>query len=257
MNVLLVEDNLEQVSSLVRHIQECLGEKTVILGPYDQFSDVLPYVSRRDIKLALVDIQLHNDRYAGIHIAEMLQQLSAIPILFISGITDREIVEKAEKVRCSDFLQKPYDKSGFERALRRVIGNQEDQRSGAVKVAFYPRSRDKYWIKTDRSEYQAVFMNDILCVEALDHYCRIYVSDLEAPLVTKASLKRDILEGGLMQHPHFFQLSRSVVINVNQVERVIGNFLFIKGLKLIGNRKLTIPKEKRKEVFQTLGITGS
>ncbi|MEL7003858.1 MAG: LytTR family DNA-binding domain-containing protein, partial [Bacteroidota bacterium] len=120
----------------------------------------------------------------------------------------------------------------------------------------YPIFIAQSWIKTDRSEYHVVAIKDILCVEALDHYCRIYINNKKAPLITKASLKRDILEGGLMQHLHFFQLSRSLVININQVERVQGHSLIISGLQLMGNRRLIIPREKRKEVFQILGIIG-
>jgi len=255
MKVLLIEDNPEQVARLVKHIRECLGQDTEILGPYDQFADVIPLLAEKQIELAFVDIQLHSDLFAGIHIAEMLQQLEEIPILFVSGITDHEVVQKAEKVRHSDFLQKPYDRPGFERAISRVLRNQQNGRNGTIRIAFNARARDKYWIKTDRSEYRAVSPNQILCVEAWDHYCKIHVSGFEAPLLPLARLKEDIFEGGLNQHHQFLQLRRNVVVNMDHVEKVSGNVLSIQGLKGVESRNLTIPKDKRKEVFNLLGIT--
>ncbi|MDN5214713.1 response regulator transcription factor [Fulvivirgaceae bacterium BMA12] len=253
MKVLVVEDDANQAARLVRHIKRLLGDDILIAGPYEDFKKVLPHIKQKDISFALIDIQLHDNVYAGINVAEMIQEFLSIPILFISGITDAKVLEKADQVNYSDFLQKPYDFPSLERAISRILNNKYRRRN-TVKIAFQPRGRDKYWIKTDRSEYHCVSQQDILCIEAMDHYCRIYVDGHAQPLMVKASLKGDIMEYGLATNSHFFRLSRSLVINLEKVEKVEGNVVHIRGLQLTRNRNVVIPKDKRKVVFQALGI---
>ena len=253
MNILLVEDEKEQVDILLRHIHTRLGRDVRIMGPYDEFSSVLPHVERKDISLAIIDINLHGDPYAGIHIGEMIQRLLQVAILFVSGITDEQTVERAKEVSNSNFLQKPYDEASVNRAIERVT-KPSNGLSDEVKVTFRPRGRDRYWVKTDRSTYHGVDQHDILCVEAYDHYCKIHINGFSSPLITKASLKRDIWEGGLRTYQHFFLLNRSIIINLGHVKRVEGNVLHIEGVRLEKNAKLTVPKEKRDALYFALGL---
>lgn len=258
MKVLLVEDDLTQVDEVKDKIMQVLGPKTHICGPYDDFQQVLPHIEKKDVDLALIDIQLRDDRYAGIHIAEMVQRFLSIPVIFISGITDKVIVQKADNVKSSDFLQKPFDLESLERALGRAQDKTVTPFSGDFKVTFRPRGKDKYWIKTDRSTHVAANPGDIICVEAMDQYCRFYILN-EKPLTAKVNLKAEVLDNGLSSYGHFFSLNRSLVVNKNYVDRVLGNQLKLKGLqpvdlKRLEQKLLTIPKDKRREIFAQLGI---
>lgn len=253
MKVLLVEDDASQARKISDKIKTTLAGDVSILGPFDDFKEALPCIKKREPEIALIDIQLYEDRYAGIHIAETIQAFNPVPVLFISGIVDHEIVDKAKGIPSSDFLEKPFDQNSFERALQRVTGGLRPVSSQEMKIAFKSRGQDRYWVKTERSTFVGLNPKDIILIEAMDHYCRIHVVG-NTPVITKANLKSDILENGLAGFPQFIQLNRSIIINTNFVLKVDGNLLTVDHLPNLDKRLLTIPKEKKKEIFYALGI---
>lgn len=253
MNVLLVEDDLDQATKVANRVQRHLGKDTNVLGPYSEFSSVLTIVKEQKFHLALIDIQLKNDLYAGINIAETIQQFHPVPILFISGVTEKEVVERADQVHSSDFLQKPYDEQSFFRALDYTLQRVDLSRSGSLKRVFRPRNKDRYWIKSDRSVYEKVDPRHIVCVEALDHHCRFYIRN-EKPIITSAKLKQEVFENGLGPLGSFYLLNRSTIINLDEVDRIEGNQVIMKELKPLNKKSLLVPKERRKELFDQLGI---
>ena len=230
-----------------------MGDETSIIGPFSNFGDVLTSVRSDQFELALIDIQLRNDMYAGVHIAEAIQEFHPVPILFISGITEREIVEQADRVKSSDFLQKPYDDDSFLRALQFAIQRVPMSRTGSFKRVFRARNKDRYWIKSDRSVYEKVDPRHIVCVEALDHHCRFYIRN-QAPIVTSAKLRQEVFENGLASYGSFYLLNRSTIINLDEVDRIEGNQVIMKELKPLNNKSLLVPKERRKDLFESLGI---
>lgn len=253
MNVLVVEDDRKQSDKLIRDLRKVLGDSISIFGPYDRFEDVLPYAKQGGISLALVDIQLHDDLYAGINIARMLQTFLSVPILFVSGITDKSLINEAESIANSDFIAKPYDLESLERAIGHVLALFE-KRSNHLKIAFQPRGKDKYWIKVDKSKFYLVKKQDILFVRSSDHYCKIYVAGLKSPLTIKAKIQEEIMDYGLANDKTFYKLRREVIVNLDKVEKVEGLTIHIKGLDLSGSDRIIIPKEKKKIVYEALDI---
>lgn len=253
MNVLLVEDDKEQAAKVVERARKFLGDDVNILGPFSEFGAVLSTVKEQKFQLALIDIQLDNDLYAGIHIAETIQQFHPVPILFISGVTEKEIIGKADQVHSADFLQKPYDDQSFNRAMEYMVQKVELRQSGEMKRVFRPRNKDRYWIKSDRSVYEKVDPRHIVCVEALDHHCRFYIRN-QSPIVTSAKLKQEVFENGLAPLGSFYLLNRSTIINLDEVDRIEGNQVIMKELKPLNNKALLVPKDRRKELFGYLGI---
>ena len=151
------------------------------------------------------------------------------------------------------FLQKPYDEQSFFRALDYTIQRVDLSRSGSIKRVFRPRNKDRYWIKSDRSVYEKVDPKHIVCVEALDHHCRFYIRN-EKPIITSAKLKQEVFENGLGPLGSFYLLNRSTIINLDEVDRIEGNQVIMKELKPLNKKSLLVPKERRKELFDQLGI---
>jgi len=260
VNILLVEDDTHEAEALQSKVIKYLESDITILGPYDSFESVLPHVKNEEINLALIDIQLFQDQFAGIHIARLIQEFLSVPILFISGITDSNVIQKADElVRC-DFLQKPYDDEGLKRALKRALSRLKSrpQNTDSIKIAYQPRLADIIWIKANHSTHVSVKWQSILCVEALDQYCRFYLTD-QTPITTKANLKSHVLEECLGNYGEFCLLNRSMVVNRMFVDKVVGNEIILKGLRskdeqLLRRKLMTIPKERKQEIFAFLGI---
>ncbi len=253
MNVLLVEDNIVQANEIIKKIKVILDNDVEISGPFSDLNKILPHIQSGSANLALIDIQLNKDLYAGISIAETIQSFSSIPIIFMSEITNREVIERTDGIKYCDFLKKPFDDDSLGRAVLRAIKAFKFQNNNNLRVAFKPLQKDKYWIKSDRAVYSAVDPEDIICVEALDHHCRFYVKGM-SPITTKAKLRSEVFENGLSNYNIFFQLSRSIVLNLHHIDRIDGNEIIIKEFKLMNKKALTISKQNKKLLFDALGI---
>ncbi|UII76457.1 LytTR family transcriptional regulator [Flagellimonas sp. HMM57] len=77
-------------------------------------------------------------------------------------------------------------------------------------------------------------LSEILCLESDRNYITVYLSD-------KKHLIRQTLQAALEVLPkQFYRINRSVVVNINKVDRIVGNSVHIKGLNkfrpLISNR---------------------
>jgi len=111
----------------------------------------------------------------------------------------------------------------------------------------------RYWIKSNRSVYKSVDPKQIVCVEALDHYCRFYVRN-QSPIIASAKLKSEVYERDLSKLGTFFLLNRSTIINLDAVDQVDGNRVMIHNFKPLNKRELVVSKGRRKELFDALGI---
>jgi two-component system, response regulator PdtaR len=71
--------------------------------------------------LALVDIQL-NGPLDGTELACLLRDRLAIPAIFVSGVVDREILQRAKAARPLGFIAKPFSPSQVFNAIERALG---------------------------------------------------------------------------------------------------------------------------------------
>jgi len=108
-------------------------------------------------------------------------------------------------------------------------------------------SIQKLWIPVGRSIYESAYLEEILFVEAQNHYVMINLGTAKQYRV-KSSLSK-FFEKNLEEHQIFRKISRSYVVNLKRIERVENNFLIMEG-----NHKIPIPRERREEVLREVGV---
>ena len=249
MNVLLIEEDFEQAEQVMLKARHQPELDLKVIGPFSEVGKALTYLQNKAFQIALIDL----DTYAGTHIADMIMKLHPVPMLFVSHRSDKELVNKVDQIPCSSFLQKPYNEQSFSSALYHTI--QRSTKGLTVSMRHLTGQADSawIWIKCDRSMYQKVNPQEIVCVEALDHYCRFHFRE-RPPITIKARLKCEIYERDLSHYDSFYLLNRSTIINLNAVDQVEGNRLILQDFKPLNNNKLIVPKERRAELFEHLGI---
>ena len=72
--------------------------------------------------LALVDIRL-NGPVDGAELARMLRDRLAIPAIFVSGLVDRETLQRATAARPLGFIVKPFSPSQVFNAIERALSH--------------------------------------------------------------------------------------------------------------------------------------
>lgn len=131
MNVLYVEDDHEQATSLQKTLQIMCSN--VYIALYSE--KALEILENESIDILLLDINLGGSN--GIDIAKKVRiRHSKMPIVIISGCTEtNELLEAACRLNLIDFLQKPYDLKQLMDAFTRCIENLKENGS-----LFYPLS---------------------------------------------------------------------------------------------------------------------
>lgn len=109
------------------------------------------------------------------------------------------------------------------------------------------RPQKRLWLLLKRGVYISLEVDEIKYIEAEDHYIKIHSEKQSLPLI-KASLS-GFYGKHLKVFGHFYALSRSCVVNTNKIRKIENNQLYIDP-----NKPLSIPKGKRDEVLEFIGV---
>jgi two-component system, response regulator PdtaR len=115
--ILVVEDDA-LVASYIRDVLEESG--FIVPGVASTGAEAFALVVEMKPRLALVDIRLAGP-LDGIEVARQLLTRFNVPSIFLSGIDDPEILERAEQTHPLGFLRKPFRPSQVFNALERAL----------------------------------------------------------------------------------------------------------------------------------------
>ncbi len=120
--VLIVEDET-LIASFIDAMLEISGFRVV--GIASSGPEALVLAAETRPALALVDIRLQGP-LDGTELACLLRDRLSIPAIFVSGLLDREILQRAKAARPLGFIAKPFSPSqvfnAIDRALRGSAG---------------------------------------------------------------------------------------------------------------------------------------
>jgi DNA-binding NarL/FixJ family response regulator len=121
ISLLIVEDDA-LVASYIRDVLEESG--FVVLGTPSTGAEALALAGALRPRLALVDIRLAGP-LDGIEVACELLSRYEVPSIFLSGVVDPEVLERARAAQPLGFLPKPFRPSqvfnALEEALKRPL----------------------------------------------------------------------------------------------------------------------------------------
>ena len=116
-SVLIVEDET-LVASFIEAVLGISGFR--VAGIASSGPQALVLAAETRPALALVDIRL-NGPLDGAELACVLRERLAIPAIFLSGLIDREIMQRAKAARPLAFIAKPLSPSQLFNAIERAL----------------------------------------------------------------------------------------------------------------------------------------
>lgn len=116
-NILIVEDEMIQ-SILLEKLIKSLGYK--VIGKATTGADAISKALELKPDLITMDISLQDD-IDGIMATKSIQDKSMIPVIYISGNSDKYNFERAEKTNFIDFIPKPVNKESLEKSFNKAI----------------------------------------------------------------------------------------------------------------------------------------
>lgn len=112
--VLIVEDDMI-FSLLLKQNLENLGYKVVATEPYGKRA--IEMVRNHKLAFILMDIQLKGEM-DGIETVAKIREFSTVPVIYITGNSDKYHYERAKKVGYFDYLIKPLTTNNLRRSIK-------------------------------------------------------------------------------------------------------------------------------------------
>ena len=171
-----------------------------------------------DIDLFFLDIQMPD--LTGLEFSRLLPAKSKV--VFTTAF-DQYAIE-GYKVNALDYLLKPFDYNEFLNAAQKARNHFETNSFQNNENQQNNKNLDFIFVK---SEYRQIKINfsEILYIEGLKDYVKIYTSSHPRPILTLMSLKK--LEEELPSE-QFMRVHRSYIISLEKIEAIERNHVVIK-----------------------------
>lgn len=171
-----------------------------------------------DIDLFFLDIQMPD--LTGLEFSRLLPTKSKV--VFTTAF-DQYAIE-GYKVNALDYLLKPFDYNEFLNAAQKARNHFETNSTQNSENQQNNKNSDFIFVKSEYRQIKINF-NEILYIEGLKDYVKIYTSSHPRPILTLMSLKK--LEEELPSE-QFMRVHRSYIISLEKIEAIERNHVVIK-----------------------------
>lgn len=175
----------------------------------------------KDIDLFFLDIQMPD--LTGLEFSKLLPQKSKV--VFTTAFDQYAI--DGYKVNALDYLLKPFDYNEFLNTSTKAKNHFESSQSASISKP--ERKQEFIFVK---SEYKQIKINfsEVLYIEGLKDYVKIYLKDNPKPILTLMSLKK--LEEELPSE-NFMRIHRSYIIALDKIEAIERNHIVIEKEQIV------------------------
>lgn len=197
-----------------------------LTGRYSSAVEALGGLQEQKVDLIFLDIQMPN--LNGIELARVLDSRGANKPRIIFTTAYNQFALEGYKVDALDYLLKPFNYEEFLHAANKALSYAELLQRSTNNVT--TAAPDEQRIEDDylflKIEYQLVriALKDILYIEGLKDYVKIYLQGIEKPLLSLTSLKS--LEEKLPSK-RFMRVHRSFIVSLDKINSITRNALQI------------------------------
>lgn len=204
-----------------------------VLGVYNSASDAIRTIRENTIHLLFLDIQM--PEISGLEFARIIDKDTRI--VFTTAFSQYAI--DGYKVNALDYLLKPIS---FEKYLETADKALEWFESQTKQKSML---QDRFIFLKSEYKLQKINFDDILYVEGLKDYVKIYLKDSSKNVMSLMNMKK--IEEYLPK-PEFMRIHRSYIVHVKEVE-TIDRFRMV-----IGNQYLPISDSYKDTVQKFLEL---
>lgn len=183
----LISDNIKRVPFL-----KCVAT-------FNSAEKAKEHLKTNKVDLIFLDIQM-----PGLSGVEFAKTINDTMIIFTTAYDDYAV--EGFEVAAVDYILKPIMFPRFEKACLKAKTFWElQQQSGVAEQSI-----------TIRSEHRTIklLLKNILYIEGLKDYVKIYTDDNERPLLTRTNLKG---MGDMLPNKQFMRVHKSYIVNLNKV----------------------------------------
>lgn len=221
LNVLVVDDEplaQELVCGYVKRV-----DFFNLVGTCSTAAEAEVSLAKDHVDVMFIDIQMPG--VSGLSFVQSLNEDERPEVVFTTAYSEYAV--DGFKVNAVDYLLKPFDFDEFMRAANRAK-NKIDALRGAEKEALPAGDENFFFVKSDYKLVRIEYEN-VVYVEGLKDYVKIYTTDRPRPILTLSTLKQ--LEERLEPHG-FARVHRSFIVNVKMISSVEKGGLFLGSIRV-------------------------
>lgn len=241
LKLLIVEDEVLLAMDLAARLERLEHEVVAIAHSADE---ARPLLTETEFDLILLDIQL-GDGADGITLAHEINRSVSKPIVFLTSSVDPVTVARARDCHPAAYMLKPFNERELAIALELAVSNFAEGKIAATSSqkttsALPPDTseiKDSLFLRK-KDRYERVNFEDILWAEAQSNYTSV-VTEQDSYMM--ASTLQEIETQ--LEAPYFLRTHRSFLVNINKVNSISGNSLYI------GQQAIPVSKSRKEMVF--------
>jgi two-component system response regulator LytT len=178
-----------------------------LLGRFDNPIDATDFLSNNPVDLVFVDIQMPD--LSGIEFTRLIEKG---PKMIFTTAYEKYALE-GYKLEIVDYLLKPFSYEEFLAAVQKAQRLIKLERKVPEKVE---ADEEFLFLKSDY-KIKRINFNDILYIEGLKDYVKIYTRNYPRPVLSLSTMK--LLESKLPESK-FMRVHRSFIVNLAKIETI-------------------------------------
>lgn len=239
LKILIVED---EVMTGV-DIKETLEKAGHIITAIARNSDeAISSLNKQLPDIAIVDIMLRASTYDGIQTATELMKLHPMPIIYLTANSEGQTFQRAKDTFPAAYLLKPFRHNELALQIELAYHNYKAN----ISISPNPVMAEAIFLPFDKG-LKKLIKQEVLYLKADGSYVKVYLKDEVNPYLFSMNL------GHLAQYfstPNFYRLSRSLLINLNCIERIERDFLYMRNHE----SSIQIPEGNKADLMKKLAV---
>jgi len=178
-----------------------------LAGAFDNPLDAIDFLSTQAVDLIFVDIQMPD--LSGIEFARSLE--SAPKIVFTTAYEKYAL--EGFKLNAIDYLLKPFSYEEFLKAAQKARKQSELEANALSSI----EANNQFLFLKSEYKIRRINFNDILYIEGLKDYIKVYTTGDDKPVLSLNSIKS--LEQKLPE-TQFMRVHRSFIVNLDRINTI-------------------------------------
>lgn len=201
-----------------------------LAGMFDNPIDASEFLANNSVDLIFIDIQMPD--LTGIEFTRLMEKG---PKVIFTTAYEKYALE-GYKLEIVDYLLKPFSYEEFLAAVQKAQKLISLEKKGATSVE---ANSEFLFLKSDY-KIKRINFNDILYIEGLKDYVKVFTINAPKPILSLTSLK--LLESKLPEE-RFMRIHRSFIVNLEKIDTIERN-------RIIFGKEYIPVSDQYKEKFQ-------
>lgn len=205
INTIAIDDEPLALSLVAGYIEKTSGLK--LAGKFDNPIDASEFLSDTKVDLIFLDIRMPD--LSGIEFTRLMEKG---PKVVFTTAYEKYAIE-GYKLEVVDYLLKPFSYEEFVNAVRKVQRLLKLEQKSLNKI----ESNSEFLFLKSDYKIKRINFNDILYIEGLKDYVKVYTRNNLKPVLSLSSLK--LLESKLPENK-FMRVHRSFIVNLEKIDTI-------------------------------------